>query len=586
MRKRSITVALLLSLLLSLPARPARAAIDPFGWWRALTSAASMVVPNGLGDFIENVARFAAQIGLVEWRFAGGTFINLLSVPNFIGVSENERRRICAETRGLGLAHVSVQACVDGVQWVHADFLDIEPSLNSQPQLCEGGKGMDYGIACVYADGRGQYYWDDGPSIPAAADGLLHVVLGHLTERYATLFWPAGQMHDYCYHHEPVTYGNSRSDCDDEFLGNMRGICNTPRWSWLWDWFDLAKCHLAAITMYGFVRSELADPAWEATKTLVNYRKMAATGAPYGFKVIGGPGAQFALAGSRLYGLSPDHSGIYRYQTPPWQWEWVGGPAESLIGGDTTLYASGPGNAYIARLDGASWTIIGGPGAEWVADGTGVVYGLSPDRNEIYRRDPINGEWSWIGGAAQHLYAGGGRLYASSPGNTAISELDPASGAWTEVGGPGLDWVVSGGGELFGQSPGDRSVWHHDGNGAWSRVGGPAEHIFRADVGVYATRSGTLQITKLSGENWIHLGGPATTVVQGSGSSVYGVSAWTGEMVEFWGPFVPQRPSHECDEPDRGCPQGMDWDSDRCSCECPRLGGENVPGCGDGRVDP
>jgi hypothetical protein len=54
---------------------------------------------------------------------------------------------------------------------------------------------------CIYRDGVGKYYWDDGPSIPPEANASLPGF-----DNYILFFWPAGQVHDYCYHHGQAMY--------------------------------------------------------------------------------------------------------------------------------------------------------------------------------------------------------------------------------------------------------------------------------------------------------------------------------------------------------------------------------------------
>lgn len=56
-------------------------------------------------------------------------------------------------------------------------------------------------------------------------------------------------MHDYCYHHEPVTYGYSQRKCDDEFRKAMHQICGLD-FKGVLDWFNKGKCKAAAEVMW------------------------------------------------------------------------------------------------------------------------------------------------------------------------------------------------------------------------------------------------------------------------------------------------------------------------------------------------
>lgn len=43
--------------------------------------------------------------------------------------------------------------------------------------------------------------------------------------KYKEVFFKACIIHDLCYHHEPVTTGKSKQECDDDFLANMKKVC-------------------------------------------------------------------------------------------------------------------------------------------------------------------------------------------------------------------------------------------------------------------------------------------------------------------------------------------------------------------------
>ncbi|MFI8952632.1 hypothetical protein ACIGO6_39960, partial [Streptomyces sp. NPDC053750] len=97
----------------------------------------------------------------------------------------------------------------------------------------------------------------------------------------------------------------------------------------------------------------------------------------------------FAAAGGRLYGLSPDRSGVWQWTGKGDRWVKVGGPAQQLHEGSVTLLATSPGSGDIHRYDTRTgrWNRIGGPGRTFTAQG-GRIYGLSPDRLSM---------WQWTG---------------------------------------------------------------------------------------------------------------------------------------------------------------------------------------------
>eukprot|EP00887_Chlorella_sp_A99_P001322 scaffold14.g1322.t1 len=102
---------------------------------------------------------------------------------------------------------------------------------------------------------------------------------------YNSLFWPAGMFHDWCCHHNPITYGKSKADCDAGLYETAMSVCagGVDRW------FnqahnggpsrDPATCHLVAFLYYLGVATRLPtdwakkliydEPgaAWQAANT-------------------------------------------------------------------------------------------------------------------------------------------------------------------------------------------------------------------------------------------------------------------------------------------------------------------------------
>ena len=227
------------------------------------------------------------QVHIRLWsiQFTGGYSLIQGSVTQGSTVTWNMREQICTNTGGQRLvAKVKVSACVGGIQRIEPD------GMPEQPQTCEGNIAASEYVGspqCIYRDPDGLYMWDDGPSIPPEADAILATpLLSGPHKPYALIFWPAGQQHDYCYHHGRITYGYTREGCDDEFHATMRTICqqNHPWWSA----FNRQACLSAAAVMYDAVRVAGAS-AFNKTNTRVNYLKAHATPGSHIAYVEGGP---------------------------------------------------------------------------------------------------------------------------------------------------------------------------------------------------------------------------------------------------------------------------------------------------------
>jgi hypothetical protein len=169
--------------------------------------------------------------------------------------------------------------------------------------------------------------------------------------------------------------------------------------------------------IYGDVDGVCAtDPS---TGDIFRYR-----GSPFSWLRVGGPGKTFACdARGRLYGLSPDGSGVWRYDGlfgPPAQWIQIGGPAASLHARGYGVYATNPqtGDMYFFHGKPLLWTKVGGPGKAFSVDVEGRLYGLSPDGNSVWRYDgsfSVPTQWTKIGGPAASICAGWREILATNP---------------------------------------------------------------------------------------------------------------------------------------------------------------------------
>jgi hypothetical protein len=204
---------------------------------------------------------------------------------------------------------------------------------------------------------------------------------------------------------------------------------------------------------------------------------------------IGGPAKKFVTDGVRLYGLSPDGSGVYGHDSAG-KWTRVGNAAGDIYAGHAGLFATNPENGDLYQYGGKpfSWTRVGGPAKTVAVGSRGHLYGLSPDGSGIYQYSGTPGTWRRIGGAATALYAGGDKLYATGPSGD-IDEYSGTPMSWTRVGGPGRSFTVDCRGALYGLSPDGSAVYRYMGRpGEWEKVGGPAASISAGVEHLYATR--------------------------------------------------------------------------------------------------
>ncbi|MFJ8194104.1 hypothetical protein ACIQ8D_30735 [Streptomyces sp. NPDC096094] len=107
---------------------------------------------------------------------------------------------------------------------------------------------------------------------------------------------------------------------------------------------------------------------------------------------------EFAATAKRLYGISPDRSGVYEYTGRGDRWVKVRGRTGRIYTSASTLYAPGPGGD-IHQYDRAhgKWTRIDGPGADFAAT-RGRLYGASPDHSGVYTFTGTSDVWLRVGG--------------------------------------------------------------------------------------------------------------------------------------------------------------------------------------------
>lgn len=104
---------------------------------------------------------------------------------------------------------------------------------------------------CVAQSPKGETLFTDGCTGPSG---------GH-----SELFYPACIKHDFCYHHEPVTSGKTRKDCDQEFLAETLKLCNQSE--------NPQKCEVWAYSMYSALRG-FGELAFNCAEYPADYRNL------------------------------------------------------------------------------------------------------------------------------------------------------------------------------------------------------------------------------------------------------------------------------------------------------------------------
>ncbi|MFD8147101.1 hypothetical protein [Streptomyces sp. NPDC059708] len=154
-------------------------------------------------------------------------------------------------------------------------------------------------------------------------------------------------------------------------------------------------------------------------------------GEPESWSYVGGPGAAFAVSDNHLYGLAPDHSGVYEWNGKEGSrsdWTRVGWAAKDIYAGGAGLFATDRVSGVIRKYDGEpdSWSYVGEPGAAFAVSDN-HLYGLTPDRSEVYQWNGKEGggaDWSTAGSG---LPAAPGRANQSPYWNKTVkcSQKDP-----------------------------------------------------------------------------------------------------------------------------------------------------------------
>ncbi|MGB8022282.1 MAG: hypothetical protein WCF04_13715 [Candidatus Nanopelagicales bacterium] len=222
-------------------------------------------------------------------------------------------------------------------------------------------------------------------------------------------------------------------------------------------------------------------------------------------------------------------------------WAQVWGATGAVLAGSVpganqpVVYATSKSTGDLYRRDPVSgaWTLIGGPGRAFALDGHGHLYGVSPDGSAVFRWDGQPMAWTKIGGPAGSIFGGGGRLFATNPSTGDVYGYDNAPMSWTKVGGPGKGFAVDGTGRLYGISPTGGDVHRWDGKPmAWTKVGDQASALHAGGSALYAERGANrdLYLYRLAGAVWTKVGGPGKAFAVDGMGRAFGLSP-AGEAV-------------------------------------------------------
>ncbi len=235
-------------------------------------------------------------------------------------------------------------------------------------------------------------------------------------------------------------------------------------------------------------------------------------------------------------------------------WQNIGGPgggaAQRIFPGNSTAVYGTDSEGNIWQYDGtgSTWTLIGGPGSTFAADG-GTIYGLTPNKGGVWRYTGTPLAWDLVHDAAENLYSSineGVGLYAEGPNGGDIFAWSPApqpAGTWTSIGGPGNQWVVGATG-MYGLTSNNQSVFQYTGvPGEWIKIGAPTKgvnviQLFTHPVAVngglpfpaklYATDSGGIHAWNVDSgtdnPNWVSVGQPASNFAC-TASHLYGLNS-------------------------------------------------------------
>jgi hypothetical protein len=161
---------------------------------------------------------------------------------------------------------------------------------------------------------------------------------------------------------------------------------------------------------------------------------------------IGGPAGTLVAGGFGLFATDPTGSDLYRYDGTPGQWTEVesGNIVGNFAVGPTALYgvdfSNGPGLVLQWTGSGTAWTTIGDvPANQLIAGGSGL-YETAWSTGDVERYDGTPGQWTVIGGPGSDFVSSETGFYAIGPllvptSDDYIAEWLGQPGQWKVIGG-------------------------------------------------------------------------------------------------------------------------------------------------------
>ena len=204
----------------------------------------------------------------------------------------------------------------------------------------------------------------------------------------------------------------------------------------------------------------------------------------------------------------------------------------------TTVYALGPGDAYVAEWMGQSvgWIKIGGP-ARNLYVGSAGVFATDPNSGDIAQYNASTGNWTFIGGPGMTFTQSGGHLFGLSTQLDYVAEWNGTPNSWTIIYSGDVIAISGGGDGLVATLDYGNDAYLYDGSpGLWTQISGPDlaydGQFAVGDAGIYVLDPiGEIRQWTGSGENWTLLGVLNSGLyVGGADNNVYAVSELTGDI--------------------------------------------------------
>jgi sucrose-6-phosphate hydrolase SacC (GH32 family) len=163
------------------------------------------------------------------------------------------------------------------------------------------------------------------------------------------------------------------------------------------------------------------------------------------------------------------------------------------------------------------------------------LYGLSANKDSIWKWSGSGMTWSQIGGPASKLVAGGFGTFAVQP--SGINRYSGSGTSWTNVGGAAPSFAVNAIG-LYRIDVGGEGVSKWSSGTTWTPIGGDATALYAGGRDVFRTDPTNFgHIHRYTGTTWEDIGDSGTTWAVNAngiyGLNNYGVFQWSG-FRRYW----------------------------------------------------